>query len=198
MEFRMLPEKTRSCRRFVEEERIPDGKLREMVNAARLAPSGANLQLLRFSFLNGRKSCSGIFPHVKWAGYLRDWDGPEPGERPAAWIAVHSPVERKPFTGIDIGIAAAYMVLAARDMGYGSCMVLSFDRERVNALLDVPGYEVGLLIALGVPAEEAVVEEYGGSVEYWRSGDGRHHVPKLSLDSLIVDTGFAPVDREEM
>jgi hypothetical protein len=90
------------------------------------------------------------------------------------------------------------MVLAARDAGYGSCMILSFDTEEIASRLTIPGYDVGLLIALGVPAEEVVIEEFDGSVEYWRSEDGRHHVPKLSLDSLIVETGFTPVDLEDM
>ena len=198
MEFSKLPEKTRSFRRFREQERIPEDRLRAIIEAARLAPSAANLQLLRFSFLNEVHSCGEIFPFVNWAGYLKDWDGPEPGERPAAYIVIHTPREKKPFTGIDTGITAAYMVLAAKDAGYGSCMILSFNREEIESRLGIPGYDVGLLIALGVPAEEVVIEEYDGSVEYWRSDDGRHHVPKLSLDSLIVETGFTPVDMEDM
>ena len=198
MDFSRLPEMTRSCRRFVQGNRIPETTLRRIIDAARLAPSAANLQLLRFSFIGDERACSDVFPFVNWAGYLKDWDGPEPGERPAAYIVIHSPEEKKPFTGIDIGIAAAYMVLAARDAGYGSCMILSFNREVIASRLSIPGYDVGLLIALGVPAEEIVIEEYDGSIEYWRSEDGRHHVPKLSLDSLIVETGFTPVDLEDM
>jgi nitroreductase len=198
MDFALLPELTRSCRRFQEKERIPEKRLREIIGAARFAPSAANLQLLRFSFVSDRKPCDELFPFVNWAGYLRDWDGPVPGERPAAWIVVYTPEEKKPFTGIDTGIAAAYMVLAARDAGYGSCMILSFDRAEIASRIGIPGYEVGLLIALGVPAEEIVIEEYDGSIEYWRSEDGTHHVPKLSLDSLIVETGFTPVDREDV
>ncbi len=198
MDFRELPEKTRSFRRFRETERIPPEALRDIIGAARLAPSAANLQLLRFSFVDDENGCSEIFPFVKWAGYLKNWDGPVPGERPAAWIAIHAPEEKKPFTGTDIGITAAYMVLAARDAGYGSCMILSFDREAITSRLRVPGYDVGLLIALGVPAEEVVIEEFEGSVEYWRSGDGTHHVPKLDLDSLIVETGLPAVDLEDM
>jgi nitroreductase len=197
MDFSELPRITRSCRRFRETERIPEGTLLRIIDAARLAPSAANLQLLRFSIITDEKRCGEIFPFVNWAGYLKDWDGPGPGERPAAYIAIHAPGEKKPFTGIDIGITAAYIVLAARDAGYGSCMILSFDRESIASRLHVSGYDVGLLIALGIPAEEIVIEEFKGSIEYWRSNDGRHHVPKLDLHSLLVQPGLSAVDLED-
>ena len=45
-----------------------------------------------------------------------------------------------------------------------------------------------LVIALGKPAEQIVLEEVGpeGDIKYWRGTDGVHHVPKRSLDEIIV------------
>ena len=187
MDFSFLPEKTRSFRRFREEQRIPGADLLSIVNATRLAPSAANLQLLRFSIVNNPDECSRIFPGIRWAGYLPDWEGPSTGERPSAYVSILAPDEEKPFTGIDTGIAAAYIVLAARDAGYGSCMILSFDREIVSEVVArTPGYSVKLVIALGVPGEEVILEQVVDGIEYWRDEDGRHHVPKFDLDSLIV------------
>jgi len=198
MDFSKLPEQTRSFRRFKEEQRIPMADLFSIVNAARLAPCAANLQLLRFSIINSPDECSRIFPCIKWAGYLADWDGPSEGERPSAYVSILTPDEEKPFTGIDTGIAAAYIVLAARDAGYGSCMILSFDRETVSDVISSPGYSVKLVIALGVPGEEVVLEPVKEGIEYWRDEDGRHHVPKLDLDSLIVETDLHDVDMEDL
>jgi len=198
MDFSKLPEQTRSFRRFKEEQRIPMADLFSIVNAARLAPCAANLQLLRFSIINSPDESSRIFPCIKWAGYLADWDGPSEGERPSAYVSILTPDEEKPFTGIDTGIAAAYIVLAARDAGYGSCMILSFDRETVSDVISSPGYSVKLVIALGVPGEEVVLEPVKEGIEYWRDEDGRHHVPKLDLDSLIVETDLHDVDMEDL
>ena len=198
MDFSNLPEQTRSFRRFREEQRIPMEHLLSIVNAARLAPCAANLQLLRFSIINSPHECSKVFPCIKWAGYLADWDGPSEGERPSAYVSILAPDEEKPFTPIDTGIAAAYIVLAARDAGYGSCMILSFDREIVSKAISAPGYSVKLVIALGVPGEEVVLEPVKKGIEYWRDEDGRHHVPKLDLDSLVVKTDLHDIDMEDL
>ncbi len=49
-------------------------------------------------------------------------------------------------------------------------------------------FEILLVIALGKPRETAVLEEVGpgGGIEYWRDGEGVHHVPKRSLDDIII------------
>lgn len=199
MDFSNLSEQTRSFRRFREEQRIPMADLKSIVNAARLAPCAANLQLLRFSIINSPDDCSKVFPCIKWAGYLADWDGPSEGERPSAYISILAPDEEKPFTPIDTGIAAAYIVLAARDAGYGSCMILSFDREIVSrAIAKTTGYSVKLVIALGVPGEEVVLEPVKEGIEYWRDENGRHHVPKLDLESLIIETDLPAVGMEDL
>lgn len=187
MSFSELVESTRSFRRFMEERTIPRTGLREMIRVAGLAPCAANLQRLRFSIVTDTELRSSLFSSLKWAGYLDDWNGPEEGERPAAYIVIHTPEEMKPFTGIDVGIAASYVVLSAADMGIGACMILSFDREAVNAIAHVDGYEVALVIALGYPGETVVLETDRIEVEYWRDSSGVHHVPKLPLERLILE-----------
>ena len=187
MSFSKLVESTRSFRRFMEERAIPRRSLREMIRAAGLAPCAANLQRLRYSIVTDTELRSSLFSSLKWAGYLEGWDGPEEGERPAAYILIHTPEEMKPFTGIDVGIAASYIVLAASDAGIGSCMILSFDRGTVDAIAPAEGYEVALVIALGYPGETVVLESNREDVRYWRDQDAVHHVPKLPLETLILD-----------
>ncbi|MEN8207731.1 MAG: nitroreductase family protein [Candidatus Fermentibacteria bacterium] len=184
--FHDLAEETRSVRRFRENERITEQQLLTFINSARLAPCGANLQLLRFTPVSDGTHCARIFPALKWAGYLEDWNGPAEGSRPPAYIIIHNPIEERRHIPVDAGIAAAYIVLAARESGYGSCMIMSFDAGMIKAAAGTPdGYAPFLIIALGVPDEEIVLEEADGDIRYYRDGKDRHHVPKLALDSLI-------------
>jgi len=177
----------RSIRRFRQEISISERELLRFIDSARLAPCGANLQLLRFTPVTEKKHCSRIFPAMKWAGYLEDWSGPEEGCRPPAYIIIHAPVEERRHIPVDSGIAAAYIVLAARESGYGSCMIMSFDGNQIEEAAGTPeGYHPFLIIALGVPGEKIVLEEADEDIRYYRDAMDRHHVPKLALDEIIV------------
>lgn len=186
MNFSELAEKTRSYRRFQEERAIPVWKLREMIRSAGIAPCASNLQRLRFSIITDEKERGILFSGIGWAGYLADWDGPEPGKRPSAYIVIHAPEEEKFYTGIDIGIAASYIVLSASGAGIGSCMLLNFEKEAVNSIAPAEGYTVRLVIALGYPGETIKLEKDNEKIRYWRDENGVHHVPKLPLDSIIM------------
>lgn len=187
MDFAELGRKTRSIRRFGHDRCPSEKEVLSFVDSARLAPCGGNLQLLRFSVITDEDRCRSMFPALKWAGYLHDWNGPEPGERPTAYVVIHAPDAKKGHIPVDAGIAAAYIVLSAGDSGYGSCMIMSFGRESVSKVVNTPeSYHPLLVIAIGEPGEEVILENAGGSIEYWRDAGGRHHVPKLSLKEIIT------------
>ena len=181
-----LIEKTRSYRRFQEEREIPVPLLREMISNAGMAPCASNLQRLRFSIITKKNERMVLFSGIGWAGYLADWLGPEPGKRPSAYIVIHAPEEEKFFTGIDVGIAASYIVLSASAHGIGSCMLLNFDRISLGSLAPAEGYSAKLVIALGYPGETVQLEKDSEQIRYWRDEKGVHHVPKHSLESLIL------------
>jgi hypothetical protein len=64
------------------------------------------------------------------------------------------------------------------------------NRERLRQDLDISDhFEILLVLALGKPKESVVLEEVGsdGNIKYWRDSDGVHHVPKRSLNDIIVD-----------
>jgi nitroreductase len=187
MVFRELAFATRSVRRFKESVSVSLEDLRDIIEAASLAPCASNLQRLRYSIVTGGRERDQLFRGLGWAGYLTDWQGPGEGERPRAYIVISSPAgEERSFTGIDTGIAAAYIVLAARERGLGSCILLSFSRESVAEIACTPDVRPELVIALGVPGEEIVLERYFGSAKYYRDSAGRHHVPKKAPAELIV------------
>ena len=186
MSFNELVEKTRSYRRFQEHKSIPREDLISMIRAAGLAPCASNLQRLRYSIITVEKEKNILFSSIGWAGYLKDWNGPASGERPSAYIVIHAPEEEKFFTGIDVGIAASYIVLAASDRGVGSCMILNFSGDPVDTVAPAPGYSSRLVVALGYPGETVVLEKDSENIQYWRNGSGIHHVPKHPVEKLIL------------
>lgn len=187
MDFLDLARRTRSVRRFDPGAAPSMEVLRKIIEAASLAPCASNLQRLRYALITGREERRRIFEGIGWAALLPDWNGPEEGQRPGAYIVIMSPRDdRKPFTGIDVGIAAAYVSLASREMGLGCCMLLSFSRSAVGEMACPEGMEPELVMALGAPGEDVVLERVSGSTNYYRDSDDRHHVPKLPVSELIV------------
>jgi nitroreductase len=185
-----LVERTRSYRRFYQDLNIELETLRELVGVARLSAAAGNLQPLKYILSNEPVKNSKIFQHLAWAGYLRDWRGPEEGERPSAYIIVLGDKRICNSFGCDHGIACQNIMLAAVERGLGGCMIGSVNRERLRTDLDIADYlEILLVLALGKPNETVVLEEVGpeGDIKYWRDSDGVHHVPKRRLEDIIVE-----------
>lgn len=179
----------RSYRRFYEEYPIDEDTLRELVDLARLGASGHNLQPLKYMLSWEPERNALIFPHLTWAAYLKDWSGPSEGERPSAYIIVLGDTEiRRSFT-FDQGIAAQNILLGAREKGLGGCILAAISRDGLRKDLGIADrYEILFVLALGKPKEKVVLEvlEPGGDVRYWRDAEGVHHVPKRTLEEIIV------------
>jgi nitroreductase len=187
--FRDLILANRSYRRFKESERVSMETLCALVDLARCTPSAANLQPLKYSLSCDPARNAEIFPCLAWAGYLKDWPGPEAGERPAAYITILGDTELAAKPAIDCGIAAQSILLGAVEKGLGGCMIGSIDRERLRAVLAIPArFDILLVIALGKPAEKVVLEPLpeGGGIQYWRDASGVHHVPKRALEEILI------------
>jgi hypothetical protein len=68
-------------------------------------------------------------------------------------------------------------------------MIGSARREVLRSGLGIPErYKILLVLALGKSVETVVTEPLGedGEIRYYRDADGVHHVPKRSLDELIL------------
>ena len=181
--------KNRSYRRFDQSVLVPMQHLREWVDAARLSGSARNMQPLRYMLFNNAPDCEKIFPTLAWAGYMKDWPGPEEGERPSAYMVQLGDLDLTNDWWCDDGIAAQSILLSAVEQGYGGCIIGSVQRERLRDILDIPDqYKIIQVLALGKPAEEVVIDEVvKGDIKYWRDEKGVHHVPKRGLDELIVN-----------
>ena len=180
--------KNRSYRRFYQDAVIERQILKELVDLARLSASAANLQPLKYMLCCEPEKNALVFPHLGWAGYLKNWPGPDEGERPSAYIIILGDTEISRSFGCDHGIAAQSILLGATEKGLGGCMIGTVQRQELREALDIPDhYEVLLVLALGKPKEKVVIESVAqdGDVKYWRDAQGVHHVPKRSLDGII-------------
>jgi len=180
----------RSFRRFKESHSIKDIQLRKLVNLVRQSASGANLQPLKLILSCSEEKNQLIFPTLSWAGYLKDWTGPEEGERPAAYLILLGDTELARSFQYDAGIASQSITLGAVEMGLGACLIGSIKRDSLRENLSIPEqYEILLVIALGKPAEGVVFEDLGldGDVKYWRDSSDIHHVPKRRVGELILE-----------
>ena len=182
--------KNRSYRRFYGDYKINRTILVELIELARLSPSGKNLQPLKYFISSDDETNSKIFPTLAWAGYLKDWDGPEEQERPSAYIVMM--VDRNLTAGtpaIDEGIACQSILLGAVEKGLGGCIIQSVKKKELAEVLEIPeSLEVVLVIALGKPKEDVrLVAVKEDDIKYYRDEEGVHYVPKRNIDEIIIN-----------
>lgn len=190
-DFRDVVKRSRSYRRFYEDKKISREDLEYLIDCARLTPSAQNLQPLKYILVTDKDKAK-VFPHCKWAGYLKDWDGPEEGERPSAYIVVLSDATISKSVKWDHGIAAQTILLAAAYKNLGGCIIGSVDRESLADSLRITArYVIEFVIALGFPKEHVVIDEINpdGDIKYYRDKFQIHHVPKRKLSDIIIKTG---------
>ena len=91
----------------------------------------------------------------------------------------------------DVSLASENIVLAAEGEKIGSCIICKIDRDRIKEILGIPdSYIVDSLIALGYKAEKSIIEDFSGSVEYWRDEKQVLHVPKRKLEDIVHINSF--------
>lgn len=187
--IRNLVVRGRSYRRFDQSHAVDERTLIDLVDVARLCPSAANRQPLKYRIAWTAEENARIFPHLRWAAALRDWKGPAEGERPTAYIVVLGDIGLAARFSLDCGIAAQTLRLAAAEAGLGGCMVAAFDQEGLRQTLQLPKHlEVLLVLALGYPSETVRLEDGTRPDErpYWRDPEGVHHVPKRPLEEVLL------------
>jgi nitroreductase len=179
----------RSYRRFEQNFSISQQTLLGLIDLARLSPSAGNKQPLRYVLSCQPEKNSQIFSFLQWAAYLKDWPGPAEGERPSAYIIILGDSQISPTIFCDHGVAAQSILLGAVEKGLGGCIIASINKEELQKKLNVPEHlDILLVIALGKPREEIKLEEVkgDGDIKYWRDRQGVHHVPKRSLEEIIL------------
>lgn len=176
----------RSYRRYYEEKRISDDLMKELVKLGHMTPSGANRQPVRFHTENSKEGCARIFETLRWAGYYKEWDGPVEGERPSGYIVLAAPEGCN--CQQDEGIIGQTILLGAVEAGLGGCFIGNINRTELADLINLPeGYTIRLVIALGVPKEQVVIDmiDQNGDIKYYRDENQVHHVPKIKVEDVM-------------
>ena len=180
--LRDLVLKNRSRRRFYQDP-VDKETLWDLVDLARLSASAGNRQALKFSLSCDREENTRVFPLIGLAG------NPGINEAPTAYIVILGDTEISQSFGCDHGIAAQSILLGATEKGLGGCMVGMIDRNRLREVLDIPKrYEILLVLILGRPKEKVVIDPLGVGEETrgWWDAENVRHVPKRSLDEIII------------
>ncbi|HRR96152.1 MAG TPA: nitroreductase family protein [Candidatus Ratteibacteria bacterium] len=186
MDIYEVIKKRRTIRRF-EQKPISNELLIKFIDMARLAPSASNLQPLEYIIINKREVVDKIFSNLAWAGYLGEKGQPPEGKRPVSYIVVIANKQINVLKyKLECGAAIENILLCATYEGIGTCWIGSVNRKQVRKILQIPGnYIIDSVIALGYPAEKSVIEEFNGSVKYWKDEQEIMHVPKRNLKDII-------------
>jgi nitroreductase len=200
--------KRRSIRSF-KQRKVSIKMLRRMVNAARLAPSAANLQVLEFFVITSRALCIEIFKHLKWAGYITPNGTPKPGSEPTAYIVilinskkVSRSLVKRDEQAIrysfnpdlrDIGAAAENIILTAESKKIATCWLGAINKQGIKKLLSLPRHvDVDSVIALGYPLSKSRPVKCKGSVRYFLDKHGVLNVPKRPLKEIMYINRLTP------
>lgn len=189
--FMEIIRKRRTIRQF-KPRKLSRDILLNLADVGRLAPSAANLQPLEFLIVDDKEIRTEVFSCLRWAAYISPAGDPKPAHEPAAYIIilVNTDIREKGFE-YDVGAAAENIILGAAGQSVGSCWLISINRERLREVLSIPdNYRIDSVIALGYPAERSVVEDFSGSVKYWKDDEGVFHVPKRKLEGVLHLNGF--------
>lgn len=179
----------RTIRKF-EQKKVDRKDLERLVDCARVAAYGANVQPLKFAIVDNEETLKKIYPSTKWAGALTD-GAPKENERPAAYIAVlgDKNIKSNGVFEVEAGAAVTTMMLEAVEMGLGTCWLGAIQRDEIKKTLAVDeSLDVVYLMAVGYPMQNSrMVEMQDGNVKYFESEDGTINVPKRSLEEVLVE-----------
>jgi nitroreductase len=139
----------RSVRRF-RDERVPDAVMRRILHAGRRAQSSKNSQPWQFVVVRERDTLRRLSECGDYAGHLAGSDFA---------VALVAPEANE----FDLGQCCACLMLAAHELGVGSCIASIYDEARARMLLGIPD-ELRFTVALsfGYPANDWRPAKLGG------------------------------------
>jgi nitroreductase len=151
MDFQQLI-RTRYSARAYKPDEVEAEKLDQVLEAFRLAPTAANRQPFRLMVIRTK----GREQELRQL-YDKDWFVQAPlvlcacGVESEAWIGE----DGKDYLEVDVAIAMDHLILAATELGLGTCWIGAFHKERAMEFLSLPeGIKPVIFTPLGYPADE--------------------------------------------
>lgn len=182
--------KNRSYRKYYRNKYISISTLKELVELARNTPSSKNMQPLKYLLVNNDEDVDFVFKQLKWAWYLKDWNGPVYEEQPPSYIIMCIDTNLNENALIDAGIAAQTILLGATEKNLGGCILRTVNRYVLSKYFEIPSnIDIIQVLAIGIPKQkiEIVGIDESGSIEYFENNEGTHFVPKRSLNDIILN-----------
>jgi nitroreductase len=157
MEYRELITARYSVRAY-RPDPVSDETLQQVLEAARLAPTAANCQPFQLIVIHtaGRQE---ELRHI----YRRPWFVQAPlivcacGVPAQGWVRSD---DHRRYLDVDVAIVMDHLILAATDLGLGTCWVAAFNAKAARESLRLPDeIEPLIFTPLGYPADEPHIKE---------------------------------------
>ena len=136
----------RAIRKF-QDKPLPENVIRTILNAGRRSQSSKNEQAWQFIAIRDKSILRALSQCGTWAGHL---------EGAALGVAILTPDPEGKFQIMfDAGQAAAFMQLAAWELGVGSVPASIYESEKARGILDFPPeWHLRIALSFGYPLDE--------------------------------------------
>lgn len=142
----------RAVRQF-KDQPVPEDVIRQILDAGRRAQSSKNTQPWQFVVVRDRDSLLQLSRTGDYAGHLAG----------AAFAVVLVGSIDDYWIGFDLGQAAAYLQLAAWELGIGSCLASIYEPDKARVILGIPAkMNVQVALSFGYPSEAFTPARMGG------------------------------------
>ena len=157
MDFKDLAQRRYSVRSY-QSTPVEREQLLKVLGAALLAPSAVNFQPWKFVVVTDPELLAQLH-----GCYHREWFKTAPacivaiGDHDKGW---HRPTDGKDYTDMDVAIAVDHLMLAATEIGLGTCWICHFNAEKCAEIFDLPAnFEPIAIIPIGYPSSETGPEK---------------------------------------
>lgn len=186
-----LIKNTRTHRHFLNEP-VKENDILKILNAARFSGAGKNRQNLIYVYTVNDEKCKEIFKNISLGGALKIEEKPTINDRAKAYIAIvtdDTTNEDLATLNFNMGIVSQNIMLMARELGLGGCVIMSFKKKEVDKILELPeNFSTKCLICFGKSDTEIEIVDIHSNEDskYYRKS-GVHYVPKIILEDLILN-----------
>jgi len=142
--------RTKRAVREFQDRPLSEEAIHHILNAGRRAQSAKNIQPWHFIAIREKSTLKALSELGTWAGHLAG---------AALGIAIITPHPDTRFSVMfDAGQSAAYMQLAAWELGIGSCLATIYETDQARNLLGFPNdMEIRIALSFGYPIDKEVL-----------------------------------------